>query len=212
MASRVGGSEAPMQDEVLDDRKDEENDAAAPIRVRASTANAKLADLDLGALYRKKAGIFANALRRLFGAGPPDPEDVVQQAFQKLVERSDLSDIRDPEAFLWRTARNLVINEKRAQNTRSKRDFEIEHLFFPDRGVALSPERVTSAREQLALINETLGKMPVTRRRAFLLHRVQGLSLTETARRLHLSRSAITKHVYRAAADIDLALDNKGQS
>ena len=157
-------------------------------------------------LYEKHLRVLSNALRKRFGNGPPDPDDISQLAFQKLIERRDLPAIRNLEAFLWRTARNLVLKEKRAADIRSKRDYEIEQIFFPSAGDVFDPERVVSAREQISVLNEVLLAMPEKRRRAFVLHRVEGLTVSDTARRLGLSRTAVNKHLARAFAQIDAAL------
>ena len=45
-------------------------------------------------LYRDHWVALVGSLRRTFGDGPPDPDDIAQQAFQKLIERDRLSDIR----------------------------------------------------------------------------------------------------------------------
>ncbi|MEM1191665.1 MAG: sigma factor-like helix-turn-helix DNA-binding protein, partial [Pseudomonadota bacterium] len=63
--------------------------------------------------------------------------------------------------------------------------------------------------EQLHIIEDALWKMPKRRRDAFLMHRVEGLTLTETGRRLGVTRHAIIKHVARAADDIDRALNGE---
>ncbi|MEM8984812.1 MAG: sigma-70 family RNA polymerase sigma factor [Pseudomonadota bacterium] len=143
-----------------------------------------------------------------FGNGPPDPEDITQAAFHKLMERSDLSDIRDLGAFLWMIARNLVLKEKRSMGVRSRYDYEVEALYFAQRGDVLSPERVLSANEQLKIINQALREMPERRRRAFVLNRIEGLNVSAVARRLKLSRTAANKHIVRAVEDIDRYLDS----
>ena len=84
----------------------------------------------LRSLYDRYAGELACNLRKAFGNGPPDPEDIAQDAFRKLAEIDDLSDIKHPRALLWRVARNLMVSGKRHEDVRSKYDFEIEHLFF----------------------------------------------------------------------------------
>ena len=169
-----------------------------------SHGNAKQSDVT--GLYNKQARRLTAAIRSLFGNGPPDPEDVTQLAFQKLLERPDHSDIRDLDSFLWRTARNLVLKAKRAQDVRSRYDFEIEHLFFPLRGDNSTSERVLIAREQLRAINEALREMPVRRRRAFLLHKVEGLSVSDVARQLKIGRTTAHKHIVRAGQLIDVHL------
>lgn len=142
----------------------------------------------------------------MFGAGPPDPEDVAQQAFEKLLERGDCSDIAALDAFLWRSARNLMLKGKRHEDVRAKYDFEIEQLFFPRRGDTSTPEGVLRTKEELAAINQALREMPEKRRRAFILHRVDGLPVVEVAKRLGIARSPANRHISRAYRDIELRL------
>ncbi|MEM1396107.1 MAG: sigma-70 family RNA polymerase sigma factor [Pseudomonadota bacterium] len=141
-------------------------------------------------------------LRHRFGNGPPDPDDVAQEAYRRVLERDDLSSIRNMKAFLWRTARNLVLDAMNSASSRSKYDFEVEHMFFPLKGDVSSPETVIIARQQLKTINDLLHTMPKTRRRAFLLHRIDRQSKTEIARRLNISRSMVHKHIAVASAQI----------
>ncbi|MEM9286806.1 MAG: RNA polymerase sigma factor [Pseudomonadota bacterium] len=205
------GDEAQVDLEALETEK------ARNVTEAVTTAYSDENALNLTELYQRKSQDFVRGLRKLFGAGPPDPEDIMQQAFQKLMEKyggtsgqtevgRTSQGLRDPEAYLWRTARNLILNERRAVQTRSRYDFETEQLFFADRGVSCGPERVIAVREQLSIINAALGAMPEMRRRCFVLHRIDGLSLSQAAKRIGLSRTAVTKHVTRALRDIDLAL------
>ncbi|MEM1088296.1 MAG: sigma-70 family RNA polymerase sigma factor [Pseudomonadota bacterium] len=161
-------------------------------------------------LYKARADKITRTLRAMFGDGPPDPEDVTQQAFEKLLARGDCSDIKDPQAFLWRTARNLCLKGRRHEDVRSKYDFEIEQLFFAQQGAETAPERVLRAREELALINEALRRMPELRRQAFVLSRIEGLTVTQVAQRLNISRSPATRHIQRACRDIELYLHEHG--
>ena len=159
-------------------------------------------------VFHESQGALIAQLRRSFGNGPPDPEDTVQLAFQKLAERNDLSDIRDFQAFLWRTARNLVLKEKRSEDVRNRYDFELEHLYFPLQGDELTPQRVSEVKEQLRMVSAALQSMPERRAQAFVAVRIEGLSINETASRLGVSRTAVNNHIARAAADIDAALAN----
>lgn len=164
---------------------------------------------DVTALYKAYADRLAASLRGMFGNGPPDPEDVTQHAFQKLIERPDRSDIRDLRAFLWRTARNTFLKAIRKEAVRTRYDFEIENLFFPARGDDSTPERVLEVEEELEAINEALRQMPEKRRHAFVLHKVEGLTVVEVARRLNISRTPTQKHITRAAQQIEVYLAEK---
>ncbi|MEM9375170.1 MAG: sigma-70 family RNA polymerase sigma factor [Pseudomonadota bacterium] len=161
----------------------------------------------LSELYRAHSDELRAYLTRQFGNGPPDPDDMVQQAFQKLLERGDHKSIKNLRAFLWRTARNLTLNSKRNNQNRSQYDFEIEHLYFANKGNGSSPARVLEVKEQLRIISETLINMPEKRRTAFVLHRIDGLTVSAIARRYGNTHAAIIKHIARAASDIDGALE-----
>lgn len=161
---------------------------------------------DIKALYKDHLSELISSLRKAFGSGPPDPEDVAQQAFQKLIEREDRSDIRDLKAFLWRTARNTFLSAVSKSGIRSRYDFEVEHIFFPSRGDDSTPEKVLQVKEELQAINKVLRQMPEKRRYAFLLHKVEGLSVSAVARRLGISRTPTQKHITRAAHQIEVYL------
>ena len=161
---------------------------------------------NIATLYRSQARSLTETLRKYFGDGPPDPEDITQLAFQKLIERKDLADVRSLKSFLWRTARNLMLKEKRSANVRSKYDFEIEQLFFTAKHNEMTPERVLSAQAQLQVIDEVLRKMPVRRRRCFILHKVEGLPIAEVGEVMGLPKSTAHRDIVRAGMEIDACL------
>lgn len=159
-------------------------------------------------LYERNAAALSSYLRKAFGDGPPDPEDIAQEAFQRLLDHEDLGSIRNLKAFLWRTARNLIISGKRSVERRSKYDYEIEQLFFAVGGPGLEPERVLEAEEQLRIVDKVLKNMPERRRRAFLWHRIEGMNFTAIGTRLGITRRAVARHVVKAACDVQAALEN----
>lgn len=161
---------------------------------------------DIAALYRDHAPALVASLRNTFGSGPPDPAEVAHQAFHKLIERKDCSDILNLKAFLWRTARNTFLKAIKKRHVRSHYDFEVEQIFFPTRGDNSTPEKVLEVEQELREINKVLRIMPEKRRHAFLLHKVEGLSVSAVARRLGISRTPAQKHITRAAHQIDLHL------
>ncbi|MEM8983004.1 MAG: sigma-70 family RNA polymerase sigma factor [Pseudomonadota bacterium] len=191
-------------------------DEAPIIDERVASQNSAVGDeqtsnggqtLDFAVLYRQYSVNLSTSLRRMFGDGPPDPSDVTQQAFQKLMERDGDEPVRDVKAFLWRTAKNIVISDKRRQSVQNRYEPDVEAKFFAGGGVILDPQRVLIAKDQLQRINEVLRKMPPKRRRAFILNRVEGLNVAEVGRRLGLSRSGAHKHIVKAFAQLDELLE-----
>ncbi|MEO0622155.1 MAG: RNA polymerase sigma factor [Pseudomonadota bacterium] len=160
----------------------------------------------LATLYRAHWHELCRFVASRFGAGPPAPEDVAQLAFLRLATREDLSEIREPRAFLRVAARNIVLSERRGQLVRVRNTEEIQGRFCPLGGDDRTPERAILAREQIAVVSRVLQSMPARRRRVLVLNRIEGLSFAEIARRLGLSPTAVKKHAARAMADLDAAL------
>ncbi|MEM6575020.1 MAG: sigma-70 family RNA polymerase sigma factor [Pseudomonadota bacterium] len=149
---------------------------------------------------------FVRDLRAAFGNGPPEPEDIAQGAIEKLLAQNSTDHVRDPQGYLWRVAQNLIVSELRSRHAATARESNYSALFSATDGYLLSPERVLASEGQLAVALQTLEAMPETRRRAFELVRVDGLSHREAAKRLGVSRPAVSKQVARAVADLYAAL------
>lgn len=146
-------------------------------------------------LYARLFQKIKDGIRAKYGNGPPDPEDIAQAAFEKLGARMRRVEIEDPEAYIWVSARNILLSEKRAELVRTKNLSEIEQRLLPEQHNTLDPERVSSASEQLEQVFRVLAEMPERRRNIFLLTRVHGLTLEQAGQRFGISRPAATRHV-----------------
>ena len=162
-------------------------------------------------LYKTYAPKLAATLRKMYGDGPPDPDDVAQTAFFKVIERGDIQSINNLKAFLWSTARNILRKEIRSHSVRDRYVVDIEQIFFAPTGDVQSPDRVIEAIQLLSAINIALRAMPKRRRHAFILNRIDGLTVAAVARELGISRTAAANHIARAMADLDacLAIDTE---
>ena len=160
----------------------------------------------LSHLYRRHWSRLCNYVRAQFGNGPPDPEDVAQQVFEKFADLKNAELVRSPKAFLNRMAHNVVISEKRRQATRRQHVESTQQENLNAESYDLSPERVFIAEEQFSMVEQAIAQMPEKRRRILLLNRVHGLSYAEIARQLGVSATAIKKQMYRAISDLDAAM------
>ncbi len=160
----------------------------------------------LSRLYRDHWRDLCRYLAATFGQGPPEPEDVAQLAFARVAAYDDIHALRNPKAFLWRTAYNIAISEKRSLSVRRRRADDVRDVFFAAAGDEFTPERVLAAKEQVATVHAVLAAMPAKRRRILVLNRIDGHSFAEIARRMGLSQTAVKKHVARAMIDLDAAL------
>ena len=67
-------------------------------------------------LYRSYWKTLCQKLRANFGEGPPDPEDITQQAFIKYRQQAASKNIENPQGYLYTLAKNLSIDQYRSQN------------------------------------------------------------------------------------------------
>lgn len=160
----------------------------------------------LGDVYRRYWLEVCRYVGRTFGAGPPDPEDVAQTAFTRFAALEDPGRVENPKAFLFATARNIVVDHHRREATRNGYAREQVAAAREDAIDAVDPERVLLAKERLALLEEVLWRMPRKRRRMLIMSRFDGLSYAEISRRTGVSLSVVRRHVERGIADFQKAL------
>jgi len=160
-------------------------------------------DSGIDVLYARHWSELCHYIKKHFGAGPPDPEDVVQETFIKYAAIGDLQAIDNPRAYLFRTAHNVLVDERRKLAVRRATPGDGEPVPMRD---DRTPERVLVGRERLQVLRRTLHAMPEARRRSFLLNRLQGLSAAAVARMTGYSESAVKKHIGLALADLEAAV------
>lgn len=148
---------------------------------------------DLEAAFRTGAEGLKAITRRAEG----DDADLAQDACLKLVETARREPIGAPTHLLFRLARNLVIDRLRSR-ARTARLFRAEEAFDQYPCASADPERTLLATERLRRALAVIDAMPTRRRQAFLLHRIEGLSYLEIARKMGVSIKAVEKHLATA--------------
>ncbi len=126
-----------------------------------------------------------------------DAEDVAQETFYRLARKPDLLDIQDPHAFIYRIAVNLLRDRSRRE------DPEANHIEpHDDYMLAATPsqERVLAGEQTLRRFELLLAKLPPKCRHVFVLHRFREMTYQEIADYCGISKSAVEKHIMRAAA------------
>ena len=139
----------------------------------------------LETLYRSYHEAVRRYVARTFGPGPPDPEDVVQIVFEKFAVVEDRGGIDNPKAFLIRSARNYVIDQRRRQAVRI--GHAVHETQTAESHDDRDAERVLLAKERLAIIDRTIRAMDARRQEILVMNRIHGISCADIAR--HLGRS-----------------------
>lgn len=129
-------------------------------------------------------------------------EDVVQDLFLKISEMETPSDLRSPEAFLYRIGSNLMLDRAKQQRRQVARD----HAWSQEGvGEGLEPiaqeppaDDAVAGRQRLERLMAGIDKLPPQVATAFRLHKFDGLTHGEVAARLGVSRSSVEKYIMTA--------------
>lgn len=128
----------------------------------------------LDSLYRSYWPDLCVHLRQAFGAGPPEPEDAAQAAFVRFAAIADRGEVLNPRAFIWRSAVNFVIDQKRRERHRyeyARRFGAVESFAGLD---TASPEEEVIELERLNLLRQAITEMAHKPRTVLTLHCFKG--------------------------------------
>jgi RNA polymerase sigma-70 factor (ECF subfamily) len=136
-------------------------------------------------------------------------EEILQEVFLKVwTGRENLLYVNEPNAWMYRVASNLSIEQLRRQATEYK--FLKHSLGEAGRNSDEILQRL-SARELQELIHEAVEQLPDKRREIYLLTREEGLSHREIAAHFNLSVQTVKNQVTSAVKSIqEHILKSKG--
>lgn len=124
--------------------------------------------------------------------------DLMQEAFTRVFHRRVFERLDSPQAYLTRTAHNLLIE-------RARRRMREQNVFYPldeERDAPVRPEQTWQIEfaDLRRVYRRTLLNMPQRTRRIFLMHRLQGVTYREIAERFGISEQGVEYHMMRALA------------
>jgi len=145
-------------------------------------------------LYRDRLSSYF----RRRGVSASDCEDLTQEVFLRLAQQADLGAVRQAEAYLHRTAANVLTDWHRRARARGAgmHDPIAPGMEIQDEGV--SQERVALGRDALTRLNQALARMPARTQLVFTLHHFEGLPYAEVARRSGIAVRTVEDHMARA--------------
>jgi RNA polymerase sigma factor (sigma-70 family) len=163
--------------------------------------------IDIAGLYVSEQGRLKRLVKRLVG-NRATADDLVQQAFVKLMASAECGRLENCPAYLTCTVRNLALNHMRDLNRRNEIalvDGEVHAV--PDSSP--SPEAAAIYRCELRRVLQAVAALPARRREAFVLNKFEGLSYDEIAARQGVSRNTVISHIVLALADLDARIGRK---
>jgi RNA polymerase sigma factor (sigma-70 family) len=117
-------------------------------------------------------------------------EDVVQDAYIKMLQASATFEIKYPISYLYQVVRNLAIDRFR-RTAFELRNFtnEADGLQIPE--PAQVPETIIIDRQHVRIVAHALSELPERTQTAFSLYSVDGYTQREIAKKLNVSPTLV---------------------
>jgi RNA polymerase sigma factor (sigma-70 family) len=123
--------------------------------------------------------------------------DIRQDVYERVCEAAYRQIPDNAKQFVFRTARNLLIDRVRRVNV-----VPIEAVADLDAlDVAMDapePDRTAIARDELRRLQAALDRLPARAREAFVLGRIEGLSGQQIAERMGIAKNTVSIHLDKA--------------
>ena len=151
------------------------------------------------------------AYSRKFIDDPETARDLVQDAFIKLWENIDVTDIHTSiSAYMQKTVHNLCLLQLRSQQIHQRFEdyaaFKLKeselNFFSPENGVYTS----IFLTDMEDIVNKCIEKLPPQTRRIFEMSRIEGKSYAEIAKELNISVRTVENHIYRSLVIMKIEL------
>jgi RNA polymerase sigma factor (sigma-70 family) len=156
----------------------------------------------LDGLFRRYSPALTRFLRRRT-SNAEDAADLLQELYLRILRLADVASIRNPEAFLFRAATNVLHDRARADRARDVQ----EHTNYEDYAEELDsgddPLRRLIARQDLARLRDAIEHLRPKTRHVYFLHRFENMTYAQIAAHLGLSVSGVEKHMMKAIAQIE---------
>ena len=144
-----------------------------------------------------------------------DAEDITQEVFLEVFKSFDkFNEKSEVSTWIYRIAVNKSLDFLKAKK-RKKRFAVLTHLFQPETGIQLHeashfehPGVMLENKERARILYEAVGQLPGNQQTAFVLVRIEGFSLKETAEITGVTEKAIESLLQRAKDNLKKILGN----
>lgn len=127
----------------------------------------------------------------------PDPEDLVQEVFIRLIRLEHIDDVRNLDGYVFQVAANVLRDHARRWSIREP-EANPASLDTDALEGGFTPERILLGQESLERLIGALHDLPAKTQAIFALYHFEGVAQVDIARKLNMPISTVEKHMGRA--------------
>lgn len=131
--------------------------------------------------------------------------DITQDTFEKAISFQKEEVIENKRAFLYRLAKNIIIDQ-------SRKNKKVNEITYEENKYTLKSdetEEIVLKQDRQILLMKELKKLPLKRKEAFILHVLEGYSRQEISEIMGISVSSVAKHISRASIELKEKIKEK---
>lgn len=157
----------------------------------------------LSTVFRLQHGPLLRFLSRRAGSRE-EAEDIIQDAYVRILAVDRTEDIRELERYVWRSALNIATDHGRA---RQRWNRIAKALSAQEEHVTPSAEVSANARERWTLLIQAVSELPPRDHQAFMLRVAQSLPFEDVGRAMQVSSRMAKIYVARALVYLQRRLE-----
>ena len=155
-------------------------------------------------LYRQHHRELLGFLRRQVESGE-QAADLCHEVYLRLLNSASENGLENPRAYLFRIARNLLIDHRRRQAPELIAIDTLEPVLVCPRAC---PEAEACQQQCVRQLTQTLAGLPERLRQALIWHRMEGMTQREIGRRLGVSERMAGRYIAQAVTRCQEELDS----
>jgi RNA polymerase sigma-70 factor, ECF subfamily len=129
--------------------------------------------------------------------------DVVQEAYLRMIQAEKTMEIKHPKAYLYKTARNIIIDDFRKSKEHHNTPYEEGSLCIPKEE---EPHAIVMHESQQKHLLKILDTFPKKAKQALVLYLIEGHSKTQIAQRMNATKETTEKLITRGLLKLKEAL------
>ncbi|OCL87855.1 putative ECF RNA polymerase sigma factor SigI [Aliarcobacter thereius] len=134
-------------------------------------------------------------------------KDIIQESYSRFIEIKNRKEIKNERAYLYKIAKNIVVQEAMENKKLSRTLYEENICFSPE---CEQPEEILIQEDQENIFLQSIEKLAPRQKEAYILFTIEGYSRKEIAEMMDITSNAVEKLIKRATLKIEEELEKRG--